>query len=485
MSGIIAVVMLVIVLLVRHWFDAFHIIFSLVTIVPFFLILYWVKKRSGNREEIFGERKPNDANLKLEEAKESAGRPIAFGILKGIVLIPLCLLIFWVVGKTPVDNLFYDRGFEQTMAEIQVLERANAHERIYQVAEERLGKKLSSNKQREMAQKEYQAMVAWGNEISNSGERKKKFEEARDFAKKWGLDSQLAEAKLESEALSEKLLAPADLASGTTGVITQIDTSIFPPSIVAYISVEDGNGEPIEWLEPKDFVVAHNDTQLTKFEVAPISEVDQSNIVLLIDTSGSTKGEPLANGQAGVQEFVSTLNSNDQVEIIAFNENPQCLAAWQSNKEILCAAVSKLKARGNTAIYDSLWQALNDLENLKGQRIIVLFTDGSDTSSTMNLETMLQKARDKKIPIYVIGLASKDLAPQILQRIADETGGCYLEAGSAAELQNLYRKIAGKIKKQYRLVLNPEIQSNKTAQSLTVTVGRKNYLKLACQYSLK
>jgi len=479
---------------ILHWLDAFHIIAALIIIAIYFGLISQRQRAIAQRKKTEQEQRaafirniPDD----FAQGESSPGRNIVLGVMQGGFWLLLTLLFVFVLQLTSFDNFFSDRGFESTLAQITVLKTAQspqANARICQIVEARLAKKLSPEKQKMLACEEYFALLDWGKTAQTSSERKEKFQEAKTLAEKWKIDAQLAQAAIESEELKQKLqeamLAPADLAEGVKGAITQIDTSVFPPTIVAYVSVEDGNGEPIEWLKPKDFVITHNDAQITKFEVAPISEVDQSNIILLMDTSGSTKGEPLLNSQAGAREFFTLLGPNDQAELIVFSEFPQKLVPWQKDKKILCAAVSKLKARGNTAIYDSLHKALNDLENMDGQKIIVLFTDGSDTSSTIKLETVLQEAKNKKIPIYAIGLASKDLAPEILQRIAGETGGCYLEAASSTELQDLYRKIAGKIKKQYRIVFNPEIQSEKTA-SLSITVGRKNYLKLARQYSLK
>lgn len=217
--------------------------------------------------------------------------------------------------------------------------------------------------------------------------------------------------------------------------------------------------------------------------IAPISSGDQSAIVLAMDVSGSTAGQPLISSKAGAQTFITMLDDNDLIELIKFNQDIDVLVSWQKDKKKLSQEIKKLRAQGNTAIYDALNKGVDDLMRTKqGQKAIVLFTDGSDTDSQCSMKITLDKANMAQIPIYVIGLKSKDLSPVTLNKIASETNGRYLEAGTPDELQAMYQKIGNKIKKQYCIVMTVSESNLPIQNSLTISIGRKNGINLAKTY---
>jgi len=61
-------------------------------------------------------------------------------------------------------------------------------------------------------------------------------------------------------------------------------------------------------------------------------------------------------------------------------------------------ALKSVRAEGSTVLYDAIALALEDLSGFSGQKAIVLFTDGKDTGSKKTIESILEKAKQEKIP---------------------------------------------------------------------------------------
>jgi tight adherence protein B len=86
-----------------------------------------------------------------------------------------------------------------------------------------------------------------------------------------------------------------------------------------------------------------------------------------------------------------------------------------------------------------------------GGRVLILLTDGSDTSSVATLGNAIAAARKAGVTVYPIGIESKQFSPDALARLARETGGSYHSASSTSSLGNVYAAIAQELDRTWRL----------------------------------
>ena len=95
-----------------------------------------------------------------------------------------------------------------------------------------------------------------------------------------------------------------------------------------------------------------------------------------------------------------------------------------------------------------------------GRRVILVFTDGDDTSSKARLGTVMDRARADEVMVYAIGLESNYFNGQQtvrsrpdggLKKIADETGGGYFELKKTADLAPTFTRVAQELHSQYVL----------------------------------
>ncbi len=148
----------------------------------------------------------------------------------------------------------------------------------------------------------------------------------------------------------------------------------------------------------------------------------------------------------------AAVEPKDRVVLIPFNHRPALDVRFTNRTEEIARALAALRAEGGTALYDSLVFALHYFDGIKGQRALLLLSDGEDESSRFDLEGALEMARRAGVTVYVIGLAEvarERAARKVLRQIADETGGRSFFVEDPAELPAVYDAILEELRSQY------------------------------------
>ena len=220
-----------------------------------------------------------------------------------------------------------------------------------------------------------------------------------------------------------------------------------------FASVFARSGRPILGLERDDFRVFEDGEpqQIQRFEFVRDLPIHAG---LLIDTSSSME-EGLETVVDAARGFVEeTIRPKDRLALFSFNAQPRVETKFTGNGDEVIQALAGLRARGSTALYDSLVFALHYFDGIKGQKALLLLSDGKDEASYFDLDGALETAKRAGVTIYAIGL--KELARdrdarKILTRFADETGGRSFFIENVAELPAIYRTIQDELRSQYLL----------------------------------
>jgi Ca-activated chloride channel homolog len=128
----------------------------------------------------------------------------------------------------------------------------------------------------------------------------------------------------------------------------------------------------------------------------------------------------------------------------------------------LTDALKKLHGEAGTSLYDAIYLAARDLEDRQGRKILIVVTDGGDTTSAKNLKQALEAVQlaDAVIyPIVVIPITS-DAGRNIggenaLTFMADGTGGRTFLPSLGAELDRAFAEIINELRTQYLLGFYP------------------------------
>lgn len=243
--------------------------------------------------------------------------------------------------------------------------------------------------------------------------------------------------------------------------VRRVDTDGFPE-----VSVQISLGTS-QSLSDDDVTLTENGATVSQVDVRPIDEeVATVDVVLVVDTSGSMKGEPMAAAIAAAQSFVNELPPDIRVGLVSFSDRPRVRQRLSTERTALLDAIASLEAGGETALYDAVTEAAT-LFTGPGQRNIVLLSDGGDTAS----KSSLRSAASTNAPVFAVGLKSGEFDEKALLRIADATDGEYSPV-ARADLGRLYRGLATELSNQYVLTYESEVRSGGEATVLVSAFGQ-------------
>lgn len=224
----------------------------------------------------------------------------------------------------------------------------------------------------------------------------------------------------------------------------------------------DKRGRPVEGLRPEDFEVRENGQpqKIEYFSALGTGTEIPLTIALLIDTSGSVR-DKLEFEKATAAEFLKQIlrPNKDLALIIQFDSDVNLVQDFTQRQEDLLEALESLRAGNNTSLYDAVYLASEEkLRHEVGRRVIVVITDGADTSSRVRKEEAIEAAQKADVLIYGIGVRSEreqyDFG--VLKKFAEETGGSFFSPRARfSEIQEAFRAIGEQIQGQYSLAYNP------------------------------
>ncbi|HEV8577702.1 MAG TPA: VWA domain-containing protein [Thermoanaerobaculia bacterium] len=191
--------------------------------------------------------------------------------------------------------------------------------------------------------------------------------------------------------------------------------------------------------------------------------------VLLLDTSESMREKELEAVRRGAKAFLDGMKSSDEAMLALFSDRLLRLTPFTSDKAALGSNLAGVKSAGGTAVNDFLYLSLKALDTRQGQRVVVLFSDGSDVHSVLPAADVLWKARAGQSLIYWIQLGGKhksftsswrdyeanDREYENLEKAVKESGGRILPIERAEELESAFRNILQELRQQYALGYYP------------------------------
>src|SRR5437773_2267781 len=221
-------------------------------------------------------------------------------------------------------------------------------------------------------------------------------------------------------------------------VISRVDAGQCP-TVRLVASVIDASGKAVPGLRPEDLRFRESNVAISA-TVTLASLVSPVALALVLDTSGSMSGRPLADAKTAMATMISALGANDQVAILSFNATVRIAQPLTADKARALAAVGSLVAGGDTAIYDAV---LGTVDALKGadpraRRAIVLLTDGFDTASRSSRESAIARLAGSGFPMYTIGLGSSIDRQTIEALAAAAPGGAAYVAPTSSQLAGIY-----------------------------------------------
>lgn len=254
--------------------------------------------------------------------------------------------------------------------------------------------------------------------------------------------------------LGALLVAPGSLSAQQANSITISGVRISSTGAEFAITILDDSGNPVGGLAPGDFVVAIDGAATTPVTVNQAVDSDLAlGLAVVVDTSGSMAGAPIATAREVIAPLFAALAPNDRAALIAFADQVTTVAAPTGDTAALTAALDGLTAVGNTALYSAVADTLAALTPLpEPRRVAVLLSDGQDFGgvSTVSREAALAAATEAALPFFIVALGTEVDLP-FLDALATGTGGVRFTATTAADLARIYDEISARLRLQYAL----------------------------------
>jgi len=192
-----------------------------------------------------------------------------------------------------------------------------------------------------------------------------------------------------------------------------------------------------------------------RVEALPAEGLD---VALVIDTSGSMVGAPLAAAKVAAQAFLTQLPASVPVSVIGFGASPSVVSPRSTNRAAQLAAIRALSAGGQTALYDALRVALTQLElpGAGARQMAVLLTDGGDTASSATVDNTADALAKAKVPLFAVELRTSESSPAALARLTTASGGRVVPAADPTALAGAFDEVAAQLVRQYALTYRSE-----------------------------
>ena len=198
------------------------------------------------------------------------------------------------------------------------------------------------------------------------------------------------------------------------------------------------------------------------------------SVVLVLDTSGSMS-KSMGFLQEAVINFVYKLEDVDKAMVVSFNDSVKGSAEFTGDLDRLERIVDGLQPWGGTSLFDAIHYSLNRIRDEPGRKAVIVFSDGADTTSTLQDRDVVDYARAVEATVYCIGFEGVGAggSPKgFLKRIARETGGQFFDPGDVGDLIRVFNEISDELKNHYLLAYTPKREADGSWREIELKVKR-------------
>jgi Ca-activated chloride channel family protein len=198
------------------------------------------------------------------------------------------------------------------------------------------------------------------------------------------------------------------------------------------------------------------------------------SVSLVIDTSGSMKGEKLQEVKSAAIQFIKSRNSSnssnlskDTISVVSFSDQGYVAAPQTDNLMTLEQPVNSLTANGGTAIHHGLETAIKELlPTTDGLRSILLFTDGQPDNT--NLALSAGESAEKQ-NIRIVAVATNDADTELLTQITGDASLVF--PTSVGRFEQAFQKAEKAIYQSDIVSINPTPVSQISTVNSVLRIG--------------
>ncbi len=230
------------------------------------------------------------------------------------------------------------------------------------------------------------------------------------------------------------------------------------------VTVKNPSGELVGSLTKDDFELYDNGVRQ---EVAVFYRQTEQpvSVSLMIDTSGSTAKElkfEIESASKFLHALLAEGNPQDAVALYSFDYDVTLEHDFTHNFAGLERQLKQLRGSAGTSLYEALVYASRRMEAREGRKVLVIVTDGGDTTSHTDLHTAVREAQladAVAYPVVVLPItnnAGRNTGGEnALAFLAQNTGGRTFYPSTGRELDRVFADIISELRTQYVLGFYP------------------------------
>ena len=246
--------------------------------------------------------------------------------------------------------------------------------------------------------------------------------------------------------------------SALVALLAAVDGGAQTPTFRSHVSgvrmdvLVSMRGRPVLGLTPADFEIRDNGV-LQQVDLVSYGEIPL-NVVLTFDASQSVTGERLAHLKTAGHALVDALKAEDASALITFSHAVRRHADLVKDRAVIRSALTEVVPSGGTALVDATLAGIITGESDVGRSLLIVFSDGIDSSSWHAPSGVLDVARRADVVVYgvTVGRSPK---PEFLSDLSELTGGKLLQLEGTSDLEKTFRSILEEFRQRYLVTFSP------------------------------
>jgi Ca-activated chloride channel family protein len=227
------------------------------------------------------------------------------------------------------------------------------------------------------------------------------------------------------------------------------------------VTARDARGELVSDLRADDFVLREDGRPQEVLIFAPAARPDEReelalNLGMLFDTSESMRKD-LRLSQESAIRFLDAIPRARDLLLIFFDRDIRISRYTSENQQGIFGRILETQGGGFTALHDAIAVYLSRVAETPGRKVLVVFTDGDDTTSRTGSAEVMRMLRASSVTVYPVefvgerrpGTTEALRAHAFLASLAERTGGRVFQPHASKELAVIYQSILDELGSQY------------------------------------
>ena len=223
------------------------------------------------------------------------------------------------------------------------------------------------------------------------------------------------------------------------------------------VTVTDRQGQLVSTLTQDDFeILEDGQPQSVRYFSGAAQPAADLHLGVLLDVSQSMEADIGFTRTAAIR-FLNTVSDARDITLVDFDTEVRAARFSQAEFPRLVERIRSQRVQGDTALFDALGVYLDGAAGQDGRKVMLLYTDGGDTRSSLRFGELLDLIKASDVTIYAIGVLGRGLQSVaseqeiVLKRITEASGGRVFFPPSVKQLDAVYAQVVAEIRAQYTL----------------------------------